>query len=243
MYGTRIVPHLKTAPVESEEALIDRALHRDAEALALLMRRHNRRLYRAAWGILRDEQEAEDAVQDAYIKAFAGLAQFRREAALSTWLTRIVINEALMRRRRTRRLTLAFHDRDDHSNVVALYPSSGESEPAETPESAAMRGQLRPYLEAAVGDLPEEQRAVFVLRALEELSVEETARVLDLNPQTVRTRFMRARRRLQSRLQQEMKASFREMLPFDGARCDRLVARVLERLATIPSAGTSMPGR
>lgn len=242
MDGTRIVPHPKAAPAESEEALIARALRRDPEALALLMRRHNRRLYRAAWGILRDEQEAEDAVQDAYIKAFAGLAQFRQEAALSTWLTRIVINEALMRRRRIKRLALTPHDFADHSNVVPLYPTGG-AEPAETPEGTAMRGQLRPYLESAVGDLPEDQRAVFVLRALEELSVEETARVLDLNPQTVRTRFMRARRRLQSRLQQEMKASFREMLPFDGARCDRLVARVLERLAATPSAGTSAPGR
>ena len=104
-----------------------------------------------------------------------------------------------------------------------------------------MRGQLRSYLESAVGNLPEEQRAVFVLRALEELSVEETAQVLDLNPQTVRTRFMRARRRLQSQLQAELKVTFGEMLTFDGARCDRLVARVLEKLRTqdnISSPGT-----
>ena len=97
-----------------------------------------------------------------------------------------------------------------------------------------MRGQLRTYLEAAVGELPEEQRAVFVLRALEELSVEETAQILDLNPQTVRSRFLRARRRLQDRLQAELKLTFSEMLSFDGARCDRLIGRVLDRLAALP---------
>ncbi len=225
------MPQAKTVTTESEEALIARALRRDPDALAALMRRNNRRLYRAAWGILRDEQEAEDIVQESYLKAFAGLAKFRGEAALSTWLTRIVINEALMRRRKPKRLVLG-----EFENVVQLRRPESTEEPAENPEGAAMRGQLRGYLESAVGNLPEEQRAVFVLRALEELSVEETAQVLDLNPQTVRTRFMRARRRLQSQLQAELKLTFGEMLTFDGARCDRLVARVLERLAAIPAA-------
>jgi len=230
------MPQAKAVPAESEAALIARALTRDPEALAGLMRQYNRRLYRAAWGILRDEQEAEDAVQEGYIKAFAGLSKFRGEAALSTWLTRIVINEALMRRRKPNRLITG-----DYENVVPLRRPGSEDEPAENPESAAMRGQLRLYLESAVGDLPEEQRAVFVLRALEELSVEETAKILDLNPQTVRTRFMRARRRLQGRLREELKMTFGEMLPFDGARCDRLVARVLQRLKVghnVPSPDT-----
>lgn len=222
------------ATEEDEAVLIARVLRRDPEALAILMRRYNRRLYRAAWGILRDEQEAEDAVQESYIKAFAGLAKFRGEAALATWLTRIVINEALMRRRRPNRLVLSGHD-----NVVPLRPTgasrtesnlTSEEQAVESPESAAIRGQLRLYLEAAVGDLPEEQRAVFVLRALEEFSVEETAQILEVNPQTIRTRFMRARRRLQARLRDELKMSMGDMLPFDGARCDRLVARVLKRL-------------
>lgn len=225
------MPQAKRRDAEDENALIARALRRDPEALAALMRLHNRRLYRAAWGILRDEQEAEDAVQESYLKAFAGLSKFRGEAALSTWLTRIVINEALMRRRKRKPLVMTEYD-----NVVPLRLPGLVDAPTENPEGAAMRDQLRSYLEAAIGDLPEEQRAVFVLRALEELSVEETAQVLDLNPQTVRTRFMRARRRLQSRLQAELKVTFGEMLTFDGARCDRLVARVLERLAAIPSA-------
>ena len=212
-----------------EAALVARALARDAVALAEIMRRNNRRLYRAAWGILRDEQEAEDAVQDCYLKAFAALPGFRGEAALSTWLTRIAINEALMRRRKRQAQAASV------GNVIPLRPDEAPAaevaeDPALSPEAIAMRAQLRPYLEDAVGDLPEEQRAVFVLRALEELSVEETAQVLGLNPQTVRTRFLRARRKLQERLQRELKLTFGEMLPFAGARCDRLIQRVLTRM-------------
>lgn len=210
----------------NDAALVARALARDAAALAEIMRRNNRRLYRAAWGILRDEQEAEDAVQDCYLKAFAALPNFRGEAALSTWLTRIAINEALMRRRKRQSQAAAV------GNVIPLRPDGTPTdEPVEdptlSPESTAMRTQLRPYLQDAVGALPEDQRAVFVLRALEELSVEETAEILALNPQTVRTRFLRARRKLQEQLQRELKLTFGEMLPFAGARCDRLVERVL----------------
>ena len=226
----------RPTPAEpSEAALIARALARDAMALAEIMRRNNRRLYRAAWGILRDEQEAEDAVQDCYLKAFAALPNFRGEAALSTWLTRIAINEALMRRRKRQAQAAAI------GNVIPLRPDGAPADeptedPALSPESAAMRAQLRPYLQEAVGSLPEDQRAVFVLRALEELSVEETAQILDLNPQTVRTRFLRARRKLQEQLQRELKLTFGEMLPFAGARCDRLVERVLKLLEINPQS-------
>ncbi|MGH6891028.1 MAG: RNA polymerase sigma factor [Dongiaceae bacterium] len=227
-------PRIDTAEIAAgEAALVARALAREPAALAEIMRRYNRRLYRAAWGILGDEQEAEDAVQDCYLKAFAALPGFRGEAALSTWLTRIAINEALMRRRKRQARAAAI------GNVIPLRPGEAPAteaaeDPALSPEAAAMRAELRPYLEDAIGDLPEEQRAVFVLRALEELSVEETAQVLGVNPQTVRTRFLRARRRLQERLQRELKLTFGEMLPFAGARCDRLIARVLERLGIAP---------
>lgn len=221
-------------PGDGDAALVARALARDAAALAEIMRHNNRRLYRAAWGILRDEQEAEDAVQDCYLKAFAALPSFRGEAALSTWLTRIAINEALMRRRKRQSQAASV------GNVFPLRPEgepAGEpaEDPALSPESAAMRAQLRPYLEEAIGGLPEDQRAVFVLRALEELSVEETAQILELNPQTVRTRFLRARRKLQSQLQRELKLTFGEMLPFGGARCDRLIQRVLALLVVAPA--------
>jgi RNA polymerase sigma-70 factor, ECF subfamily len=221
-----------------ETALVARALAREPAALAEIMRRNNRRLYRAAWGILRDEQEAEDAVQDCYLKAFAALPGFRGEATLSTWLTRIAINEALMRRRKRQAQAASI------GNVIPLrIDDSPAMEPTEdlalSPESAAMRAQLRPYLEDAVGGLPEDQRAVFVLRALEELSVEETAQVLGLNPQTVRTRFLRARRKLQERLQRELKLTFSDMLPFAGARCDRLIQRVLALLEADPLRSTT----
>jgi len=240
-------PQSASLAAEDEAALVARARRNDPAALAELMRRNNRRLYRAAWGILRDEQEAEDAVQDCYLKAFAALAKFRGEAALTTWLTRIVINEALMRRRRGKRLVL------EADNVVALRrpgiaagiaAAEAAAEPdAESPEGAVQRGRLRQFLQAEIADLPEQQRAVFVLRAVEEFSVEETAQLLAVNPQTVRTRFLRARRRLQARVQAELKLSLAEMLPFDGARCNRLTARVLARLEAIPPAGTAAPGR
>jgi RNA polymerase sigma-70 factor (ECF subfamily) len=219
-----------------EAALVARALARDGVALAEIMRRNNRRLYRAAWGILRNEQDAEDAVQDCYLKAFAALPSFRGDAALSTWLTRIAINEALMRRRKRQAQAAST------GNVIPLRPDDPPAaevaeDPALSPEVGAMRAQLRPYLEEAVGALPEDQRAVFVLRALEELSVEETAQILDLKPETIRTRFLRARRKLQERLQRELKLTFGEMLPFAGPRCDRLVERVLATLEIpIPSA-------
>jgi RNA polymerase sigma-70 factor, ECF subfamily len=222
-------PLIDKAERAGEADLIARALARDPVAVADVMRRHNRRLYRAAWGILRDEQEAEDAVQDCYLKAFAALPTFRGDAALSTWLTRIAINEALMRRRKRQSQLAAI------GNVVPLRPEESPTvevadDPALSPEAIAMRTQMRPYLEDAIGALPADQRAVFVLRALEELSVEETASVLDVNPQTVRTRFLRARRKLQEQLQRELKLTFSEMLPFAGARCDRLIARVLTML-------------
>ncbi len=236
-------PRIDTAEtLAGEAALVARALAREPAALTEIMRRHNRRLYRAAWGILRDEQDAEDAVQDCYLKAFAALPGFRGEATLSTWLTRIAINEALMRRRK-RQSQAATVD-----NVIPLRPEESPAaesvqDPDLSPEAAAMRAQLRPYLEDAIGRLPEDQRAVFVLRAMEELSVEETAQVLGVNPQTVRTRFLRARRRLQEQLQRELKLTFSDMLPFAGVRCDRLIARVLDRLgeerSAHPTGGTN----
>lgn len=225
-------------PGAGEAALVARALTHEPAALAEIMRLNNRRLYRAAWGILRDEQDAEDAVQDCYLKAFAALPAFRGEAALSTWLTRIAINEALMRRRKRQAQAASI------GNVIPLRPEDSPAEATEdlapSPESGAMRAQLRPFLQDAIAGLPEDQRAVFVLRALEELSVEETAQVLDLNPQTVRTRFLRARHKLQERLQRELKLTFDEMLPFAGPRCDRLIQRVLTLLVSdsIPSPNT-----
>lgn len=192
----------------------------DAAAMEALMRRHNRVLFRTARAILRDDAEAEEAVQDAYLKAFGALGSFRAESRLSTWLVRIAANEALMRRRRRAR-------------GAEIIPLSGTEDPmdtAERPEQAAGRGELRRLLEARIDRLPDDFRAVFVLRALEELSVEDTAASLGIPEATVRTRFFRARALLREALAREIDLSMEDAFSFDGARCDRLVANVLKRM-------------
>ena len=192
----------------------------DAAAMAALMRRHNRVLFRPARAILRDDAEAEEAVQDAYLKAFRALDSFRGQARLSTWLVRIAANEALMRRR-------------SRARSAEVIPLSGTEEPmdtAERPEQAAGRGELRRLLEARIDRLPDDFRAVFVLRALEELSVEDTAASLGIPEATVRSRFFRARALLREALAREIDLSMEDAFGFDGARCDRLVANVLERM-------------
>lgn len=196
----------------------------DQEAFHLLMRRHNQTLYRAARAILRDDAEAEDAVQEAYLRAYGAMGGFRDEAKLSTWLVRIVVNEALGRARRRRR----------GAEVIRL---DGEPEEApmtqsmpEQPDRGAERAETRRLLERRIDALPEAFRAVFVLRALEEMSVVETAAALEIPEATVRTRFFRARGLLREALAREIDSAFDEAFSFAGARCDRIVAGVFSRL-------------
>jgi len=182
------------------------------------MRRHNRTLFRTARAILRNDAEAEEAVQDGYLKAFRAMGEFRGDSKISTWLVRIVANEALMRRRKLAR----------GAEVVDLnmdFPSDNES-----PDQAAARGEVRKLLESRIDALPDAYRAVFMLRALEEFSVEETAEALDVPEATVRTRFFRARSLLRESLSREIDHAFDKAFGFDGARCDRLVANVLAKL-------------
>jgi RNA polymerase sigma-70 factor (ECF subfamily) len=189
-----------------------------------LMRRHNRTLYRTARAILRDDAEAEDAVQEAYIRAFRGLAGFRSDSSFSTWLVRIAANEALMRRRSSVRRAQVFpieaagQEPRFHEEVAMDSPG---------PERQAMNGELRRMLEARIDALPDLYRAVFVLRAVEEFSVEETAAVLGLPEATVRTRFFRARGLLRAALADEVDSAMEEVFGFAGVRCDRIVANVL----------------
>lgn len=190
---------------------------RDLEAL---MRRHNRTLFRTARAILRDDAEAEEAVQDAYLKAFRAMGEFRGDARISTWLVRIVANEALMRRRKLAR----------GAEVVDLHMDLDAPSGEETPDQAAARGEVRKLLEARIDALPDSYRTVFVLRALEEFSVEETAAALEIPEATVRTRFFRARSLLREALSREIDHAFDRAFDFDGERCDRLVANVLARL-------------
>ena len=202
---------------------------KDAAAARHLITRNNQRLFRAAWSILADRAEAEEAVQDGYLKAFAALPSFRGEAQLSTWLTRIVVNEALERRRKAGRRRQQLE-----AQGVSFIESYREalmrgSEPSQSPEQEVMRAELARLLEGAIGRLPEVFRPAFVLREIEGLSVAETAAALDLPEATVRTRLHRARLRLQADLAPALSGVRAGMLPFAGADCQRLTERVLAK--------------
>jgi RNA polymerase sigma-70 factor (ECF subfamily) len=201
---------------------------RDAGAVRFVTQKNNQRLFRAAWSVLRSRPEAEDAVQEGYIRAFAAIGGFAGDAALSTWLTRIVLNEALSRRRTTERRAALL----DANSVAVLetYRERLMGPPRPSPESEIMRRQLGKMLEAAIARLPEIFRIVFVLREIEDLSVGEVAEVLQIPPDTVRTRFHRARLQLQRLLAPEFKGTLDESFIFAGADCERMTRRILERL-------------
>src|SRR5687767_12838567 len=211
-------------PADTE--LIGRILSGDMRALETLMRLHNRTLFRTARAILRDDAEAEDAVQDAYLQAYRNLGTFRGESKLSTWLVRIAANEALMRRRRIRRPV---------ESVESLEHEPVSDAPG--PQDDAEHTEMRRLLEARIDALPDSYRAVFVLRALEELSVGETAAALGIPHATVRTRYFRARGLLRSWMGgPSTKAS--AAFAFAGARCDRIVRTVLALVGAILAATT-----
>lgn len=202
----------------------------DTKAFEQLMRRHNRTLFRTARAILRDDAEAEDAVQEAYLRAYRSFGSFRGDAKLSTWLVRIVANEALGRRRKGVR----------RAEIVQMFGADMQEHEVEAevgvrdqdrPDGLAERRELRRLLETKIDALPDAFRAVFVLRALEELSVEETAEALGIPPATVRTRFFRARSQLREALSLDVDLAIDDAFAFAGERCDRIVARVLARLA------------
>jgi RNA polymerase sigma-70 factor (ECF subfamily) len=214
-----------------DAALVARARRRDEAAIRVLIRRHNRRLFRAARGVLGDDAEAEDVVQAAWVRAFLALETYRGEAALATWLTRIALNEALGRVRK-RRPGVAL-DRLEEGGAI-MFPLSPVPP---GPESEAGRARVRAVLERAVDSLPAPFRAVFVLRAIEELGTEETAALLGLKPETVKTRLHRARRQLRQALERELAPAFSEIYPFDGARCALTAERVIAQLRALQAGG------
>jgi RNA polymerase sigma-70 factor (ECF subfamily) len=198
------------------------------------MQRHNRRLYRVARSVLNDEDEAEDVVQETYVRAFTHLDGFRGEAQLSTWLTRIALNEALGRLRR-RRITVGLKDIDainDQGEARVIYLPSARQD--SDPEAAAARTEVRRLLEHAVDQLPEHFRVVFMLRDIEEMSVEETASHLGLRTETVKTRLHRARRLLRQSLDRTLSSAVSDVFPCAGARCARMTEAVLTRLGIEP---------
>ena len=196
--------------------------------MRLMMRRHNRALYRTARSILRDDAEAEDALQEAYLKAIAAIGTFRAEARLATWLTRIVVNEALGRLRRTRRGAEVIRLEAD-LGPEAASPEAADAAP--NPEARAMRTETRRIIEARIDELPDAFRTVFVLRAIEEMGVEETAAALQIPESTVRTRLFRARAMLREALARDIDVALDDAFGFAGERCERIVEGVIARLA------------
>jgi RNA polymerase sigma-70 factor, ECF subfamily len=219
-------PALRPIERPADRELIASILAGDMRAMEALMRLHNRTLYRTARAILRNEADAEDAVQEAYLQAFRALGTFRGESKLSTWLVRITANEALMRRRRNAKTATV--------SAIELEPDSLECEEA-GPEIDAQRGEMRRLLEARIDALPDSYRAVFILRALEQLSVEETAGVLGIPDATVRTRYFRARGLLRESMAGDIDLTLKDAFAFAGLRCDRIVRKVFARLRVTAS--------
>jgi RNA polymerase sigma factor (sigma-70 family) len=220
------------ATAGSSAAIHDRSMANsiaagDVSAFERLMRQYNRRLYRLASATLRDRTEAEDALQDAYLSAFRSMANFRGEASLGTWLSRLVLNECFARTRRNVR----------RQNVIPMVSASRHVEStqmiadqSDSPDGALGRAQIRDLLERKVNELPDNYRIVFVLRSVEELSVDETAEILAIPEETVRSRHFRAKNLLRESLAREMNLAEPDLFEFGGDHCNRVVAAVLRRI-------------
>jgi RNA polymerase sigma-70 factor, ECF subfamily len=205
--------------------LVSLAAAGNARAFELIMRRHNRLLFRTARSILKDDTETEDALQESYLSAWRGLAKFRADATLATWLVRIVVNESLGRLRRRGAQVIPLDAAVDSDE--AAMDDTTEQDASEQPERQAIRAQMRKMIEARIDTLPDAFRTVFMLRAVEELSVEEVAAALDIPEATVRTRFFRARGLLREGLSRDVDFAIDDAFSFAGARCDRIVAHVM----------------
>jgi RNA polymerase sigma-70 factor (ECF subfamily) len=203
------------------------------EAMRLLMRRYNQTLFRTARAILRDDAEAEDAVQEAYMSAYRSIGRFRAESKLSTWLVRIAVNESLARLRKTRRSAHIISMEGDERVQYAVAQAEMSQSSPDHPETEALRAETRRLLETKIDALPDAFRTVFVLRAVEEMSVDEVAAALDIPEATVRTRFFRARGLLRESLAREADLATETAFSFAGARCDRIVETVMARIAAL----------
>jgi RNA polymerase sigma-70 factor (ECF subfamily) len=213
----------------TDQELVDLANQRDEAAVRTITKRHNRRLYRVARAILRNDAEAEDVVQETYVRALSGLASFRGDASLGTWLTRIAMNEALGRLRR-QRPTVDWDTVGEQPRMRAEIIQFPASAMTGDPERTMAQSEIRNVLEKAVDSLPDGFRMVFVTRIVEGMSVEETAEALGLRPETVKTRLHRARSLLRDTLEKELGPALTDTFPFDGRRCERMTDAVVRRL-------------
>ncbi len=228
------LPALLTAQSElQDEVVVSRVLAGETALFEILMRRYNQRLYRVSRVILRDDGEAEDVMQDAYVRAYEHLNQFAGKAAFSTWLTRIAIHEALARKRRRGRMEELDALTANGDNMPILKSS------APTPEAGAAQAETRQLLEEAIDRLPENYRTVVVLREVEEMSVAETAESLGVTDAVVKTRLHRAHAMLRKDLYSRARGRAVDLYQFHAVRCDRVVKAVFERIKNKPQTDRS----
>jgi RNA polymerase sigma-70 factor (ECF subfamily) len=212
----------------AEAELVVRARARDEAALRAIMQANNRRLYRLARGILRNDSEAEDVVQETYVRAFTRLDGFRGESGLSTWLSRIAINEALGRvRSRKPQVELGALPEAALEAQIIQFPLSSA---AGDPEKSMAQREIQRVVERAIDELPDVFRMVFIARIMEGMNIEETAELLGVKPETVKTRLHRARTMLRENVEKEIGPVVLDAFPFAGQRCDHLTETVLKRL-------------
>ena len=230
--GSRMIKPAAAHPSSAEADLVARARRGDAAAVRRIIGQHNQRLYRIARSIVRDDAEAEDVLQEAYARAFTNLATFRGEARLGTWLSRIVMNEALGRLR-GRRPTVALDTIIESGAREAEIIPFPNRHPELDPETAVAQRELRALLERAIDELPESFRTVLVARLIEGMSVEETAELLGIVPETVKTRLHRARRLLRDAMEKHIGPAMGDAFPFAGRRCERVAEAVVARLGLV----------
>lgn len=228
----QVQSRLVVGPGDDDLELVRRARARDEGAIRAIMQANNRKLYRVARGILRNDSEAEDVVQETYVRAFTHLESFRGDSRLATWLARIAINEALGRRRRLRStVDWSTLEEPGSSNArIVQFPVSATSD---DPEKTMAQREIQHVVEQAVDELPEAFRIVFITRVIEGMNVEETAAILDIKPETVKTRLHRARTMLRANVEKKIGPIVMEAFPFAGKRCARLTDAVLCRLGLI----------
>jgi RNA polymerase sigma-70 factor (ECF subfamily) len=224
----QVQPRLVASSGNDDSELVRRACARDEGAIRAIMQANNRKLYRIARGILRNDSEAEDVVQETYVRAFTHLESFRGDSRLATWLARIAMNEALGRLRRQRpTVDWTTLESGTPNAQIIQFPVSATSD---DPEKTMAQREIQHVVEQAVDELPEAFRIVFITRVIEGMNVEETAEILDIKPETVKTRLHRARTMLRKNVEKKIGPVVMEAFPFAGKRCERLTDAVLGRL-------------
>jgi RNA polymerase sigma-70 factor (ECF subfamily) len=216
--------------IPAEDDLVARARNRDEAAVRTIIRQNNQRLFRVARSIMKDDGEAEDVVQESYVRAFTRLDEFRGESSLNTWLTRIVINEAYGRLRRRRVAANWESVEATHAVQAQIIPFPS---PQLDPERTMAQHEINRILERAIDALPDRFRVVLVARLVEEMSIEETADLLALRPETVKTRLHRARLLLRADLERQVGPMLTDVFPFAGARCERMADAVIAKLRLV----------